>query len=66
MSLSREDSELVSNQRQLLSAREHDAVQNTMHSLFLNCDDADIRSAKDDRCARVEAAIIRYVIESRA
>lgn len=65
MSLSADDSRLVSDQDTLLTADERQVVRDTLAAHFAHCGENVVPAAKDDRCAIFEAGIIRYVIDSR-
>lgn len=59
--LTTEDISLVSDKEQLLTATELGVLDEVLHELFEGLRHA----AKDDRCAKVEAALIRYILDSR-
>jgi hypothetical protein len=51
--------------REEISFKERTLVDNIMVELFDEAMRAGIPAAKDDRAAELEAAIIRFIIESR-
>ena len=63
MSITQEESALLDTE---LTAAERLLLNTTMSDLFAAGEDEGVPLAKDDRCARVEAALIRLMIESRA
>ena len=52
-------------QRETLTQVERDFIDNCFHLLYDNAKRLRVPTAKDDRAASLEAAFIRFVIESR-
>lgn len=65
MTLSADDSRLVSDRETLLTEPESSLVRDTLVELFSAASVYRVPTAKDDRVAVLEAALIRYVMASR-
>ena len=66
MSLSRADSELVMHRSTLLSDSEEAVAAAMFDALWSTAASMGVHTNKCDECAKMEAAIIRYLVASRA
>jgi hypothetical protein len=66
MPLNRDESDLVSERETILTPVENNLVNEVFYHLFIEANFAMVPTAKDDRVAKLEAALIGYIIASRA
>jgi hypothetical protein len=64
MTITTEESKLLEQRTDLTSA-ESWVLKDTLSDLRVNASVYEIRLANDDRAARFEAALIRFILESR-
>lgn len=65
MTITASESKLLEQRETDLNQFERDIIEDTMNDLDTSMREQGLRPATDDRAARLEAALIRYVIESR-
>lgn len=64
MSLTQQDSEWFA-KREELSPNETEVVDQMFEEIYAYAKVYGVKAAKDDRCASLEAALVRFIIESR-
>lgn len=65
MSLTSQESQLLSDREELLSCDEIRMVDATIEMMFSLANTYTTKLAGDDRCAKVEASLIKFIIDSR-
>lgn len=65
MSITREESQLLDTDETPLQGNEKYVIDCVIHDLFTTARQNGVPIANDDRCAKLEAALIKLIIESR-
>lgn len=65
MSLTTDESRLLADREELLNLNEIRVVDATIEMMFSIANTYNIQLAGDDRCAKVEAALIKFINDSR-